>query len=346
MCFQWHLHIISRPSPTWGNSLQLKAYLLLSCLTMDLPSMEKNLGNLPVNLTSYTPHHHPISINQMDSSRPWWRKSRMLTRKWMDPPMLRLEHYSSYVTHPSWQTSHPQQRFYMVIPLKEQSLSRPSKRVNICQIRQRLVELQEKKKENFDKAHRAKDLHILKVKEQVQFFTTNKAQAPLSGQLAQWLKYWNVDNPTWFRALMAESTEGTELIWSPYVMTAPPFKTIQWQNRRNSPKTFPFKTISPARPNPCLSRRKPVIWIPGPCCLMNLTHIKHPQHHPHCHPWGTTHLNHHHAHPQHHSHPENHLWSPVQRTPHPKAGRDTSLNQLSSDPMTLTKDSHMDFQPC
>ena len=28
-----------------------------------------------------------------------------------------------------------------------------------------------------------------------------------------------------------------------------------------------------------------------------------------------------------------------------RAGRDTSLNQLSSDPVTLTKDSHMDFQP-
>ena len=37
------------------------------------------------------------------------------------PPMLRLEHYSSYVTHLSRQTSHPQQRFYMVIQLKAQS---------------------------------------------------------------------------------------------------------------------------------------------------------------------------------------------------------------------------------
>ena len=128
----------------------------------------------------------------------------------------------------------------------------------------------------------------------------------------------------------------------PYVMMAPPFKTIQQKKGRNSPKTFPFKTISPARPNPCLSRRKPAIWTPDPCCLMTPTHMKHPQHHPQ----GTTHLDHHHAHPQHHSHPENHLWSPVQRTPHLKAGRDTSLNQLSSDPMTLTKDSHMDFQPC
>ena len=76
---------------------------------------------------------------------------------------------------------------------------------------------------------------------------------------------------------MAESTEEIELIWSPYVMTAPPFKTIQWKKGRNSPKTIPFKTISPARPNLCLSRRIPAIWTPDPCCLTNLTHIKHPQ---------------------------------------------------------------------
>ena len=81
--------------------------------------------------------------------------------------MLRPDHYSSYMTHPSQQTSCPQQRFYMVIQHKVQSLSRPSKRVNICQICQRLVELQEKQKEQFDRAHRAKDLHPLKVKEQV-----------------------------------------------------------------------------------------------------------------------------------------------------------------------------------
>ena len=35
-------------------------------------------------------------------------------------PMLRLEHYFSYVTHPSWQIFHPQQRFYMDVLHKEQ----------------------------------------------------------------------------------------------------------------------------------------------------------------------------------------------------------------------------------
>ena len=92
--------------------------------------------------------------------------------------MLRLEHYSSYMTHPSWQTSHPQQRFYMVIPLKEQSFQdHPKESIYIRS--GRLIELQEKQKENFNKAHRAKDLCILKVKEQVQFFHNKQDTGPI-----------------------------------------------------------------------------------------------------------------------------------------------------------------------
>ena len=64
-------------------------------------------------------------------------------------------------------------------PTQGAVLSRASKRVNICQIRQRLIELQEKQKEHFDKAHRAKDLCILKVKEQVQFFHNRQGTGPV-----------------------------------------------------------------------------------------------------------------------------------------------------------------------
>ena len=63
-------------------------------------------------------------------------------------------------------------------PIQGAVLSRP-KRVNICQIRQRLIELQEKQKENFNKAHRAKDLRILEVKEQVQFFHNKQGTGPV-----------------------------------------------------------------------------------------------------------------------------------------------------------------------
>ena len=64
-------------------------------------------------------------------------------------------------------------------PAQGTVLSRPSKRINICQIRQRLVKLQEKQKEQFNRAHRAKDLHPLKVKEQVQFFHNKQGTDPI-----------------------------------------------------------------------------------------------------------------------------------------------------------------------
>ena len=85
----------------------------------------------------------------------------------MDLPMLRLEHYFSYVIHPSWQIFLPQQKFYMDILHKEQFFQDHQKHVNIPQIWQKLIQLQEKQKENFDKAHRAKDLCVLRVKEKV-----------------------------------------------------------------------------------------------------------------------------------------------------------------------------------
>ena len=126
-------------------------------------------------------------------------------------------------------------------------------------------------------------------------------------------------------------------------MTALHFKTIQWKKGKNSPKPIPFKTISPPRWNVCLSRWTPATWTSDPCHLMNLTYLKHPHHLQH-HASGTTHPDHHHIHLPHHSHQENHWWRPVWRTLCPKAGKDTDLNQLSSDPMTLTEDSQMDFQ--
>ena len=64
-------------------------------------------------------------------------------------------------------------------PAQGTVLSRPSKRINIHQIRQRLVKLQEKQKEHFDRAHRAKDLCLLKVKEQVQFFHNKQDTGPI-----------------------------------------------------------------------------------------------------------------------------------------------------------------------
>ena len=76
-------------------------------------------------------------------------------------------------------------------PAQGTVLSRPSKRVNIHQICQRLVELQENQKEQFDIVHRARDLCPLKVREQVQFFHNKQGTGPIkwmTGTVTETLK--------------------------------------------------------------------------------------------------------------------------------------------------------------
>ena len=67
--------------------------------------------------TTSSPHFHQLNgfIEAMV------KKVKNAYKKMDGSPMLWLEHYSSYMTHPSWQTSCPQQRFYMVVQLKAQS---------------------------------------------------------------------------------------------------------------------------------------------------------------------------------------------------------------------------------
>ena len=98
-------------------------------------------------------------------------------------------------------------------PAQGTVLSRPSRKVNICQIRQRLVELQQKQKEQFDRAHRARDLRPLKVKEQVQFFQNKPATGPIkwtTGTVTEVLecgRSYTISGPQW-----QSPTEGIELI--------------------------------------------------------------------------------------------------------------------------------------
>ena len=55
----------------------------------------------------------------------------------------------------------------------------PSPAEILPQIWQKLIQFQRKQKENFDKAHRAKDLCVLKVKEKVQMFQNKQGTGPL-----------------------------------------------------------------------------------------------------------------------------------------------------------------------
>ena len=63
-------------------------------------------------------------------------------------------------------------------PAQEAVISRPSKPINICQIQQRLTEIQNTQKEQFDRGHVAKDLTVLKVNEQVVLSQQTRDRSP------------------------------------------------------------------------------------------------------------------------------------------------------------------------
>ena len=101
----------------------------------------------------------------------------MPTRKLMDPQMLRQEHYFSYKTPPSWQIFLLQLRYFMDVPHKEQSLSRPSKPINIHQIWQRLIEIQDRQKEQLTKPTELRIYEFSRLRSKYSSSQTNKGQA-------------------------------------------------------------------------------------------------------------------------------------------------------------------------
>ena len=170
--------------------------------------------------------------------------------------MLRLKHCSNYVTPPSWQTSRPQQKYSMDVQHRVQFFQDHLRRSIYVRSARDLLCCKRNKKNSSIEPIKPEIYVLWRCKNESSSSNTSKPQAPSNGQQVLWLRYSNVDDPTWSEAPTAESTEGIELIWSPFVMMAPPFKTIQWWKGKNSPKTIPFKTIRPARPDPCLSTTK------------------------------------------------------------------------------------------
>ena len=205
--------------------------------------------------------------------------------------MLRPEHCSNYMTHLSRQTSHPQQRSSMDIQHKVQFFQDPSKKVNIHQICQRLVELQEKQKEQFDRAHWARDLYPLKVKEQVQFFPKQASHRP--HQVDDWYCGWDtwmwriLHDPRPQQQSLQKESSSFEAHMSWWLLLSRPSSN---ERGNTAQRQFLSRPSGQARPDPCLSTTKWAtstmkwaIWTPGPWCLMAQRHVKHLQHHLHHH---------------------------------------------------------------
>ena len=230
-------------------------------------------------------------------------------------------------------------------PAQGTVLSRPSKRVNMHQIRQRLVKLQEKQKEHFDRAHRAKDLRPLKIKEQVQFFHNKQGTGPIKWMTGTVTEILECGQSYMIQAPNSRVYRRNRAHLKPICHDGSSFQDHLVKKGKKQPKDNSFQDHQPSQAK-SMSFEEEISYMDTRSMMFDEPDMHQtPQHHLHHHPQGATHLDHCHVHHQHHFHPGNHLWSPAQRTPHLKAGRDTSLNQLSSDPVMLTKDSHMDFQP-
>ena len=158
-----HRFTTKRRWDTCETCFRPKAYRQSSWPTTDHPSMAKNSDAL--RQTS-SPHFHQsngfieamvkkvkAAYKKMDGSPN--AQARALLQLW-DTPIAKDLPSPAEILH-----GRPTQG--AVMPLRH----RP---VNIQKIRCRLLEIQRTQKEHFDRAHRAKDERILKVREQVRFF--------------------------------------------------------------------------------------------------------------------------------------------------------------------------------
>ena len=230
-------------------------------------------------------------------------------------------------------------------PAQGTVLSRPSKCVNIPQIWQKLIQLQEKQKENFNNAHTAKDPHVLKVKEKVQFFPNKQGTGTL-----KWITGTVTEILECGCSYMVQAPNGrvyrrNRAHLKPICHDGSSFQDHSVKKEKKQPKNNSFQDHQPSKvksvsfqkdmsymdtrsmlfDEPDLPQTPPTsppsslpealftqITVMFTPCIISIQRII--------------------------------LWSPAQRTPHLKAGRDINLNQLSSDPIMLTEDSHMDFQ--
>ena len=199
MCSQWHLHIISRPSIISGNSLQLKAYLPLWCLTMALHSMEMTSRNLPMNLTLCTPHHHCIFINPMDSLRLWWRRSKCLQENWWIPKCSGESITSAMKTPPSQQIFLLQLRYFMDILHKEQSFQDHPNQSAYVRFSRDSLKFRIDRRNSLTKPTELRIYEFSRLRSKYSSSQTNKGQAPWNGWLELWLKSWIVVILTWSR---------------------------------------------------------------------------------------------------------------------------------------------------
>ena len=150
------------------------------CLTTDLPSTETNLEQFSCDFdfvhTTSSPHFHQSNgfIESMV------KKVKNAYKKMDRSPNAQAKALLQLCDTPITADLPSPAEILHGRPAQGTVLSRPSRKVNICIRSTRdLLQLQEKQKEQFDRAHRARDLCPLKVKECVQFFQNKQTTGPI-----------------------------------------------------------------------------------------------------------------------------------------------------------------------
>ena len=145
-------------------------------------------------------------------------------------------------------------------PAQGTVLLRPSKCINIPQIRQRLIQLHEKQKENFNKAHRAKDLCVLKVKEKVQFFPNKQDTGPV-----KWITSTVTEILECGWSYMVQAPNGRVYRWSgthlkPICHDGSSFQDHSVKKEKNQPKNNSFQDHQPSKVK-CVSFQKDTSYM-------------------------------------------------------------------------------------
>ena len=271
------LHSWRHASPLW-------------CLTMALHSMEMNSKGLLESSTSCSPHHHLISTSPMVSSRPWWRRSRTPMRKLMDLQMLKQEHYFKLWDTPISTDLPSPAKILHGWPAQGAVISRPSKLINIHQIHGRdSLKYRTHRRNSLTEHTRAKVLRVLKVNEQVQFFPSKQGMGPLTWWTGTVTEILDCGHSYMIQGPNGRVYRRNRAHLKPICYDGMPFQDHPVKKRKSSLKSTPFKTPSPQRWKTCPSRWTPATWMPDPCYLINLTHIRHTLHHHHHHPSSYTH---------------------------------------------------------
>ena len=273
--------IISRPSHIFENSSLQKAFQPLWCLTMALHSMETTSRILQESLTLGTQLLPLTSTSQMVSLRPWWRKVKHAYKKTDGSPtaqawaLLQLcdtpiaADLPSPAENSTWETPKVQ---------SSQDIQSRSTWRDLVEIDR----IQDAQKQQFDRAHRAKDLWVLNMNKQVCFFPNKQGMGGLIWLTGTVSEILDCGHSYMITGPNGRVYRKTELTWNLFAMMAAHSRTVPKQRRTKNPKLTLFKTPrrTAKRWKPCcFSQTQQTLWLEPWSLIYKMTIIHHIHHH-------------------------------------------------------------------